>query len=149
MRYPWGMRVPKLPLLLSLALLAFLAPGCTSEVDGAEQAESTPEPASAEDELGLRAIQLLDSATEVIIEATEHKNVETAAVTIKSLAKELGEIETLLNEKKLTMDTHPNLAKQWEAAKGRLASAVSAMTSTDPKVAQTLTGAINGLRLGI
>ena len=80
-------------------------------------------------------------------EATEHANVETAAVTLKSLARELREIQTALNEKKLTMETHPTYAKQWEDAKARLDNAVSTMTAEAPKVAKTLTGAISGLGL--
>ncbi len=149
MRYPWGMRVPLSSIFLLLPVLALLAPGCTSEVDGAEAAASASQPPSPEDELGLRAIQLLDSVTQVVVEATEHKNVEPAAVTIKSLGIELGEIEALLAEKKLTMETHPTLAERWDEAKGRLQNAVSAMTATKPGIARTLTGAIDSLGVGI
>lgn len=138
------MRLPKLPLLLVLPLLA---PACTSEVDGAEPASSTPAPADPTDELGLRALQLVDSATQVVAEATEHKNVESAAVTLKSLGRELKEIRGLLEEKKVSMDTHPTYAKQWEEAKARLENAISAMTVEAPKVASTLAGGISAFGL--
>jgi len=142
------MRVPTLP---PPALLLFLLPGlcaCTSEVDGAApagDAGETTEVLDPVDELGRRAIQLLDSATEVVAEATEHKNVETGAVTVKALAKELREVEAALKEKKVLMDAHPTLATQWREAKDRLRNAVSLMTAANPQVAQNMAGALSGL----
>jgi hypothetical protein len=140
------MRIPRLPLLLFPALLAL---ACSSDVDGADSGESTiaASETSESDKLVLRAIQLLDSATEVVVEATEHSVIETSSVTLKSLGIELGEIRTELAANKLTLETYPGYGEQWNAAKLRLRNATSLMVADNPEVAKTLTGVLKGMSL--
>jgi len=149
MGYPRGMRTPRL--LLFPALLAF-AYACSSDADGAEPVEPgepTAEATTASDfdELQLRAIQLLDSATEVVVESTEHNVIESSSVTLKSLGIELGEIREELAASKLTLETHPTYAEQWKAAELRLRNATSLRVADNPRVAKVLTGVLESLAL--
>lgn len=141
------MRVPKSILLLPLACGL---PACSSDVEGAAPAAKTS-PADQEpsptDQLALRSIQLLDACTEVVVEATEHSSVESAATTLKSLSVELGELRNELNAQKFTLETHPVYAEQWNDAEQRLRNAISLMTANNPKAAKTLTGVLKGLKL--
>jgi hypothetical protein len=140
------MRFSRLPLLLFPALLA-LACSSDAETYAPDEPVASSEPASEFDKLQLRAIQLLDSATEVVVEATEHSVIESSSVTLKSLGIELGEIREELAASKLTLETHPTYAEQWNAAKLRLRNATSLMVADNPKVAKTLTGVLDGLSL--
>jgi hypothetical protein len=82
-----------------------------------------------------------------VVEATEHSSVESAAATLKSLSVELRELRAELNASKLTLETHPTYAAQWNEAELRLRNAISLMTVNNPKAAQTLTGVLKGLGL--
>ena len=144
MRYPWVMRTPRLFLFLIPALLA---PACSSDVDGAEPIESGESAVSDFDKLQLRAIQLLDSATDVVVDATEHSVIESTSVTLKSLGIELGEIREELRANGLTLETHPPHAEEWNAAKLRLRSATTLMVADNPRVAKTLTGVLQAMSL--
>lgn len=140
---------PPHPGLRSFLFLVLLGAAACSDVEGADTSAATEAPAPDEsDALAKRAIQLLDSATQVVGEVAEKAPVENAAGTLKALGVELQGVLAKLKEKGVAIGTDPRWKDQWTRAQEGLAGALSALASANPSASKILTPVVEGLSFG-